>query len=216
MTAVTLLPNQQLKLQHSGEEREYTARVMDSHGTTIVLRVPEALIDDEPDVVDLFFGYRSFYYRGPAKVKAHYDTWWFIEAPTIEACRTIQRRQHVRVTFSDIMIGIQTNAMGEPISDPHQAKVSNLSAGGCLARIALDMQIGDHVLIVLSIPDMPVTPIISRVVRRDATTEDGTWYGLRFESIEERYQDEMAHFIAGYIQTRLADGVDVTRLQRPE
>jgi c-di-GMP-binding flagellar brake protein YcgR len=71
-------------------------------------------------------------------------------------------------------------------------------------------------LIVLAIPNMPVTPIISRVVRRDATTEEGTWYGLRFETIEERYQEEIAHFIAGYIQTKLADGVDVTRLERPE
>ena len=37
-----------------------------------------------------------------------------------------------------------------------------------------------------------------------------------FETIEERYQEEIAHFIAGYIQTKLADGVDVTRLERPE
>jgi hypothetical protein len=216
MTAVTLLPNQQIKLTRPGADREDTVRVMDSHGTTIVLRVPEDLIDHEPDEVELYFGYRSFYYRGSVQVKAHYDTWWFIEAPTLETCRTIQRRQHVRVSFSDIMVAIQTNAMGEPVSEARQAKVSNLSAGGCLARIALDLQIGDHVLIVLAIPNMPVTPIISRVVRRDATTEEGTWYGLRFETIEERYQEEIAHFIAGYIQTKLADGVDVTRLERPE
>ena len=216
MSRVTLLPNQQIKLKRSGEDQQHVVRVMDSHGPTIVLRVPDALLGDEPDAVELYFGYRSFYYQGITQVKAHYDLWWFIEAPTIEACRTIQRRQYVRVNFSDIMMAIQTNVLGEPISDPQQAKVSNLSAGGCLARMPLDMEVGDHVLFVLSIPNMPVTPIISRVMRRDATTEEGTWYGLRFESIEERYQDEIAQFIAGYIQSRLADGVDVTRLERPE
>ena len=77
------------------------------------------------------------------------------------------------------------------------------------------MAVGDHVLIVLSLPGMPINPIISRVVRRDQPTEQGTGYGLRFESIDERYQDEIAHFIAGYIQAKLADGVDVTQLERP-
>ncbi|MFN3430419.1 MAG: PilZ domain-containing protein [Candidatus Sericytochromatia bacterium] len=216
MSTVTLLPNQHIKLKRPGEGIEYTVRVMDTRGGTFVVRVPDALVDNTYlESVDLYFGYRNYYFQGPARVRAMYDAWWFIEAPPVEACRTIQRRQFVRVHFQDTLIAIRTNPLGEPISDPIQAAVTNLSAGGCLVRMDLDMKVGDHVLLVLSLPGMPINPIISRVVRRDQTTEQGTGYGLRFESIDERYQDEIAHFIAGYIQAKLADGVDVTQLERP-
>jgi hypothetical protein len=217
MSVAKLLPNQYVKLRIPGGESEYTVRVMDVHGPTAVVRVPDALIDrDDIEDVELYFGHGGYYLQGPAHVKALYDVWWFLEPPIIERCQTIQRRQFVRVMFPDLTIAIHTNALGEPVSEAAQAKLSNLSAGGCLARMPFDLQVGDHVMIVAAFAGLPVNPLISRVVRRDATTDEGTWYGIRFESIDDRFQEELVHFIAGYIQQKLSQGEDVTRLERPE
>ena len=217
MSTVALLPNQQIKLKLPGEALEYTVKVMDAYGETAVLRVPEALVDlTELDEVELEFGYRNFYYQGPGRVKALYDHWWFLEPPLVERCRTLQRRAFVRIAFEDTMVAIRTSPLGEPIADPCPARLSNLSAGGCLARLPQDLEVGDHLLLVVTLPGLPVNPIISRVMRRDASGEGGTWYGIRFESADDRYQEELVHFVTTHIQEKLREGVDVTNLGRSE
>jgi c-di-GMP-binding flagellar brake protein YcgR len=211
------MPNQYIKLRVPEGELEYNVRVMDTQGPTAVIRVPDELVDrDDITRVEITFGHRSFFMTGPARVRALYDVWWFLEPPAIDECETIQRRQWVRVAYQDHLVAIHTTALGEPVSEAVQARMVNMSAGGCLLQLPFDLQVGDHVLVVAAFAGLPVNPILSRVMRRDATSENGTWYGIRFETIDDRYQEELAHFIASYIQQKLADGEDVTRLDRPE
>jgi hypothetical protein len=212
MTTVSLLPNQQIKLSIPGHPHEFNMRVLDTQGETVVLRVPEGLKDvGDPDEVELGFGYRSFYLRGPARVKAHYERWWFVLPPIETDCKATQRRDFVRVSFSDTLVAIPTNPLGEPVGSPVRAEVSDLSAGGCLALMPKGLATGDHLLILLALPGMPVNPIISRIVRTGEPGEGGVWYGVRFESLDDRSQEELAHFVAGYIKEKLREGVDVTR-----
>ena len=86
------------------------------------------------------------------------------------------------------------------------AELSNLSAGGCLAELPGNLESGDHLLILLSLPNMPVNPIISRVVRKGAPGEKGVCYGIRFESLDDNSQEELAHFVASYIKQKLREG----------
>jgi hypothetical protein len=212
MPTVNLLPNQQIKLRVPTLAHEYNMRVLDTQGETWVLRVPENVAEtDEPGEVEVAFGYRNVYLRGPAHVKAAYERWWFLLPPDEADCRAYQRRSFVRIAFIDTLVAIPTNALGEPIADPVRADIQNLSAGGCLALLPSHLQTGDLLLILLALPGMPVNPIISRVVRKGERADGGTWFGIRFESLDDRSQEELAHFVASYIKQKLREGLDVTQ-----
>lgn len=212
MPSVNLLPNQQIKLRVPELAHEFNLRVLDTQGDTWVLRVPEAVSElVDPDEVEVAFGHRNVYLRGPSRVKAAYERWWFLLPPDEADCRAYQRRSFVRIAFIDTLVAIPTNALGEPIAEPVRADIQNLSAGGCLALLPGHLETGDHLLIVLALPGMPVNPIISRVVRKGEKDEGGTWFGIRFESLDDRSQEELAHFVASYIKQKLREGLDVTQ-----
>jgi hypothetical protein len=52
--------------------------------------------------------------------------------------------------------------------------------------------------------------VISRIMRVQPT-ESGFIYGVRFESLSQAYQEQLASFIAGEIQRNLELGVDITQ-----
>lgn len=212
MTTIALSPNQPIKLRPADEDHQYSLRVLDSLDGNLVVRVPPDLADAPvPDSVELAFGYRNQYWHGEARVEAVFDRWWFLAQPTEADCQAVQRRSFVRIAFDDALVAIPTNPLGEPMGEPRRAQLANLSAGGCLAHMPADLQPGDHLLLLLSLPNMPVSPVISGVVRRGEETDSGVWYGVRFESLGDREQEELARFVASYIQDKLREGVDVTQ-----
>ena len=212
MTTVALLPNQSIKLRLPDDPCQFSLKVLDTQGHTLVVRVPQALADlPDPDEVELSFGYRNYYWQGAAHVKATFDSWWFLEPPREDRCEAVQRRAFVRIAFQDTLVAIPTSPLGEPMGEPRRATISNLSAGGCLVQTNLELEAGDHLILLLALPGMPVNPVISAVVRRGPSSEQGIWYGIRFESLSDRSQEELAHFVTAYIKDRLREGVDVTQ-----
>lgn len=212
MTTVALLPNQPIKLRLPDDPVQFNLRVLDAQGHTLVVRVPESLAAlDDPDEVELSFGYRNHYWQGAAQVKAVFDRWWFLAPPDEGRCQAVQRRSFVRVSFQDTLVAIPTSPLGEPLGDPATVTIANLSAGGCLVQMPIDLAVGDHILLVLALPGMPINPVFSAIVRKGASGDGGTWYGVRFESLDDRSQEELVHFVTGYIKERLREGLDVTQ-----
>jgi PilZ domain len=212
MSNITLPPNQPLKLRPKGEKAQYTLKVLDSAGEHLVVRTtPQLAAGPVPDTVELSFGYGNQFWRGTVHVEAVFERWWFLSQPRMAECRAEQRRSFVRIAFEDTMVVIPTNPLGEPIGAPRPAKVANLSAGGCLAHMPADLEPGDHVLMLLTLPEMPANPVIGGVVRRGDITDDGAWYGVRFESLDDTEREDVARFVAGYIKAKLREGIDVTQ-----
>lgn len=212
MTTVALLPNQPIKLRMRDERVQFNLRVLDTQGHTLVVRVPEALAAmDDPDEVELSFGYRNHYWQGAAQVKATYDRWWFLEPPDEDRCEATQRRSFVRISFQDTLVAIPTTPLGEPLGVPATVSIANLSGGGCLVQAPMALDVGDHLLLLLALPGMPVNPVFSAVVRKGQAGEGGAWYGVRFESLDDRSQEELVHFVTSYIKDRLREGLDVTQ-----
>ena len=202
---------ERIRLKLDGKPHEYPAQVLDLNPLTFVVRVPEMLASLEgPSAVRLLIGQKSYTWEADAEVLAHYEDWWFIRRPRDEDFVTTQQRQSVRILYKEDMIAIPVDARGLPTADPAEIKIRNLSASGCYGFMYKHLANGEHVMLILSLPNVPIISVIARVVRVQKKVEQGGWYGLLFETMTEAEKEKMARFIHAQIQAKLKQGVDIT------
>ena len=205
------LQPQTVKLRLDDAGREFSAKIMDQDEESLVVRVGDEWRDRAPDgPVTLMFTANHYYWRAHVPVQATFNGWWFLERPSEEACERVQRRTFVRISFEGSVVAMPVTPMGEPAGDLTTLHLTNLSADGCLAHGKDAFGLGDYLLIFLSVPDLPTTSVISRIMRAQQT-DDGHLYGIRFESLSQAYQEQVAQYIASEIQRNLELGVDITQ-----
>jgi c-di-GMP-binding flagellar brake protein YcgR len=211
--SVLEIPAQQtVKLRLEDGGREHTAQVMDTDEEALVVRVGAELRGQQPDgPVSLMFTANQFYWRAPVTVQAVYNGWWFLDRPTEAGSERVQRRTFVRILFEGSAVAMPVTPMGEPAGDLTTLHLTNLSADGCLAHSQTSFGLGDYVLVFLSIPELPTTSVISRIMRVQKLPSGDHLYGVRFESLSQTYQEQVAQFIAAEIQRHLELGMDITQ-----
>jgi c-di-GMP-binding flagellar brake protein YcgR len=202
---------QHIRLKLNGRPHEFPAQILDMNPDSLVLRVPDVLARmEEPSQIRIMIGQKSYYWEADTEVTATYEDWWFVKRPREDAFETSQRRDSVRIVYKDDMIAIPSDARGMPTANPMELKVRNLSATGCYGFLGGQYNTGDHFMVLLSLPDLPLLSVMSRVMRVQKRVELGGWYGLLFQTLNEEEQEKLARFIHAHIQFKLKQGVDVT------
>jgi c-di-GMP-binding flagellar brake protein YcgR len=202
---------QHIRLKLDDKPHEYPAQVLDMNPESFVLRVPEMLARLEgPSRIRLMIGQKSYFWEADTEVTATYEDWWFVKRPADNAYETSQRRDSVRIVYKHEIIVIPSDARGLPIGNPVEMKVRNLSATGCYGFMGAQFNTGDHFMVILSLPDMPIISTLSRVMRVQKRVDLGGWYGLVFQNITPDEQERVARFIHSLIQANLKQGVDIT------
>lgn len=205
------IPPQTVRLRLDDAGREFSAKVTDMDDEALIVRVGDAQRESAPDgPVTIMYTANHYYWRASVSVLATFNGWWFLARPTEEASERVQRRTFVRIGFEGSVVAMPVTPMGEPSGDLTTLHLTNLSADGCLAHGQSSFGLGNYLLVFLSVPDMPTTSVISRVVR-EQKTDTGHLYGIRFESLSEGHQEQLAQFIASEIQRNLELGIDITQ-----
>lgn len=194
---------QPLAMRIDGATVEHAAQVIDLDGETLLLRVPPAALGETtPEQVLLSYGHKNFFWEVPAPARAVYDHWWFVERPEEVDCRRFQRRTFVRIAYRSEQTVIPG---GEGL--PASVQTNDLSAGGALVTSQVPLGLpGDDLMVFLSLPEMAPIPTTSRIVR----VQDRGRYGLQFRDLPQDAQEQVAHFVARQIQTKLTQGQDIT------
>jgi c-di-GMP-binding flagellar brake protein YcgR len=203
---------QHIRVKLDGKNAEYPAQILDMNPDSLVLRVPETLASlEEPSKIRLMIGLKSYFWEADTEVTATYEDWWFVRRPKDSEYETSQRRDSVRIVFQGDMIAIPSDARGMPTSNPIEIKLRNLSATGCYGFMGdSHFNSGDHFMVILSLPDMPIISVLSRIMRVQKRVELGGWYGLVFQTLSTEEQEKLARFIHNQIQFKLKQGVDIT------
>lgn len=208
MAKIEIPPQKVVRLRLAPGSPEVVGRVLSSDGETLLVEMPEELSPpDEPVVID--FVANNYFLRGETAIKATYGRWWFLTLPEEEACERVQRRTFVRIFFDGSAVAMPVTAAGEPNGEMTTVQIANLSADGCYAYSEADFDSGDHLMVFLTIPGLPTTSMICRVVRA-RREERGGWYGLRFDGIPSAFQEELAAFIDREIALNAQLGRDIT------
>lgn len=201
-----------VKLRVNDLPAEHSARILDADAETIILRVPEAALEDEnPERVLLTYGHANFQWEVPAVAKAFYDGWWFVERPEEMDCRRFQRRRFVRISYKGTLLAYRMpngNAAG---GAPVTLELSNLSAGGCLASTDSELGFrGEPLMVFLPVPGQTTVPAVSEVVRVQEDAAGRRKYGIHFRELGAEAQEQVAHFVAQEITRSLQEGKDIT------
>lgn len=205
------LSPQTVKLRLDEGGREFSAKVTDQDEESLIVRVGDAHREDAPaGPIMLMYTANHYYWRASVPVLATFNSWWFLGRPSEETSERVQRRTFVRIGFEGSVVAMPVTPMGEPSGELSTLHLTNLSADGCLAVGKDAFGLGSYLLVFLSVPDMPTTSVISRVVRQQPA-EGGYLYGIRFESLSQSHQEQLAQFIASEIQRHLELGLDITQ-----
>lgn len=212
MSQLEIVPHQTVKLRLGEGDREHGAQVVDVDDESVVVRVGQELRGTEPaGPVSVMFTANQFYWRASVEVQAVFNGWWFLGRPREESSERIQRRTFVRILHEASAVAMPVTPMGEPAGDLTTIHLTNLSADGCLAQGKDAFGLGDYILVFLSVGEMPTTSVICRIMRAQKLENGQYVYGIRFESLSQTYQEQLAQFIAGEIQRNLEQGVDITQ-----
>lgn len=199
---------QQVTLRIDDQAVEHFAQTLDVDGETLLLRVsPAACGDETPERVTLSYGHQNFFWEVTAEAKAVYDQWWFVDRPDELDCKRYQRRQFVRINYQTELLAVVAGEDGLPVT----LETKNLSAGGCLATSETVIgERGEELMVFLSLPEMPPLATASEVVRVAPDAQGRHRYGIRFKDLKDGDREQVAHFIAKQIQSKLTRGQDIT------
>lgn len=208
MAKIEIPPQKVVRLRLEEGGPEYIGRVLSCDEETLLVELPVDLpVPETPVVLD--FVANNYFLRAESGVRATYGRWWFLELPEAEACERVQRRTFVRIFFDGSAVAMPVTAAGEPNGEMTTIQIANLSADGCYAYSEADFESGDHLMVFLTIPGLPTTSMICRIVRA-RREELGGWYGLRFDGIPSSFQEELANFIDREIALNAELGRDIT------
>lgn len=210
MAKISIPASQVVKLKLAEHGPELPARVLSQDDEAIVVELLEDVEGFAPGTAQMAFVANQFFMRGPVNLLGAHRRWWFVERPEEELCEQVQRRTFDRIFFDGSAVVMPVTATGEPDGELTTLTLTNLSADGCLGYCEADLTVGDHLLIFLTIPDLPTTSVISRVVRV-RKEETGGWYGVRFDGITSAFQEDIATFVRDQIAYNLAQGRDITQ-----
>lgn len=210
MAKISISASQVVKLRLQENGPEVPARVLSENAEAVVVELLQPVEGFTPGTASMAFVSNQFFMRAPVNLLGAFQGWWFIERPEEEVCEQAQRRTFDRIFFDGAAVVMPVTATGEPDGDLTTLTLTNLSADGCYGFCEADLTVGDHLLIFLTIPDLPTTSVISRVVRV-RKEETGGWYGVRFEGISGTFQEDVASFVRDQIALNLAQGRDITQ-----
>jgi hypothetical protein len=192
-------------------ERAFGARLVDMDDSAIALKLDAPWDGPLPaGALWLQFTANQFYWQAPVTVLGSFNGWWFVSRPDASASQRIQRRSYVRIAFEASAVAVPMTPAGEPTGDLLALGLTNLSADGCMAVCEDALLLDDRLSIYLSLPELPTTHVVGRVVRKHRRESD--WeYGIRFEGLTDLYQAQVTAFIQAEIAQHEALGLDITQ-----
>jgi hypothetical protein len=211
MAKIHISTSQVIRLRLGEGRSEVPARVLSQNDEAIVVELLQEVPGFTPGTAQMAFVADQFFMRAPVNLLGAFQNWWFVERPEQELCEPVQRRTFDRIFFDGSAVVMPVTATGEPDGELTTLTLANLSADGCLGHCEADMEVGDYLLIFLTLPDIPTTSVISRVVRVKKEEDGGGWYGVRFEGITSTFQEDLARFVPQEIDSNLALGRDITQ-----
>jgi hypothetical protein len=192
-------------------DRTLGAKLVDMDDSAIALKLDgpwEGPLPTGP--VTFLFTASQFCWQAPVTVSGAFHGWWFVTRPAASDCERIQRRSFVRIAFEASAVAVPMTPAGEPTGELLALGLTNLSADGCMALCDEALLLDDQLSIYLSLPELPTTHVVGRIVRKHRREAD--WeYGIRFEGLTDQYQAQLTAFIQAEIAQHEALGLDITQ-----